>query len=185
MGLEAASFISQLVAANPNANDNYSMADDHLRLLKAVLLATFPNLSSVVNATPAELNRLVGVTSDVQTQLNALSALFGALQGRSVSGAADALVLTDAGRYILHANGAGAGDGVVIPLNASVAFSVGTQILLVNRDSANWNISATPGASLFWAGTTASGDRTLGQNGMAMLFKAETNIWMISGAGLT
>lgn len=61
MGLEAASFITQLVATNPvGATDPKSQGDDHLRLLKAVLLATFPALNGAVNSTPAELNALHG-----------------------------------------------------------------------------------------------------------------------------
>lgn len=43
MGLEAASFISQLVASNPPGGDNVSQGDDHLRLLKNVLQGTFPD----------------------------------------------------------------------------------------------------------------------------------------------
>lgn len=42
MGLEAATYVSDLVATNPVAGDNVAEGDDHLRLLKAVLQATFP-----------------------------------------------------------------------------------------------------------------------------------------------
>lgn len=43
MGLESATFISDLVTTNPPGNDLRSQGDDHLRLIKAVLKATFPN----------------------------------------------------------------------------------------------------------------------------------------------
>lgn len=43
MPLEAASFVSGLVATNPPSGDLTSQGDDHLRLVKAVLQATFPN----------------------------------------------------------------------------------------------------------------------------------------------
>lgn len=56
MALESASFISQLNASNPLSTDTVSQADDHLRLIKAVLKNTFPNLSSPVTATAASLN---------------------------------------------------------------------------------------------------------------------------------
>ena len=63
MGLESATFLSGLVATNPiGATDPKSQGDDHLRLIKSVLLATFPNLNAAVNATPAQLNLLVGLT---------------------------------------------------------------------------------------------------------------------------
>ncbi len=92
MGLEVATYISQLDASNPVGGvDAYSTADDHLRLLKSVLKAQFPNFgAAAVSATHAELNllagavaagltaaeiqRLVGVTSAIQTQLNAKAA---------------------------------------------------------------------------------------------------------------
>lgn len=45
MGIETATFIADLVAANPGAADLRSQGDDHLRLLKAVLQASFPTSS--------------------------------------------------------------------------------------------------------------------------------------------
>jgi len=69
MGLESATFLSSLVATNPiGATDPKSQGDDHLRLIKSVLLATFPNLNAAMNATPAQLNLLVGFTFLSQPQ---------------------------------------------------------------------------------------------------------------------
>lgn len=45
MGLEAATYISQLVNTNPVSGDGTAQGDDHLRLIKAVLQATIPNAS--------------------------------------------------------------------------------------------------------------------------------------------
>lgn len=56
MALESASYVSQLNAANPLSTDTVSQADDHLRLIKAALVATFPNLTAPVTATAAQLN---------------------------------------------------------------------------------------------------------------------------------
>lgn len=74
MGLESATFINGLVATNPAAGDARSEGDDHIRLLKSVLLATFPAINAAVNASDEEINYLVGVTSAIQTQLNAKAA---------------------------------------------------------------------------------------------------------------
>ena len=60
MGLEAATYISQLIATNPLGSDDRSTADDHIRLVKAVLKSTFPNITGAMNATQAELNVLAG-----------------------------------------------------------------------------------------------------------------------------
>lgn len=49
MPLEIATYLSQLVSTNPvGATDDSSEGDDHIRLLKSVLLATFPNASKVI-----------------------------------------------------------------------------------------------------------------------------------------
>lgn len=71
MGLESATFISQLVSSNPGGADAYSTADDHLRLIKAVLQAQFPNLgAAAVTPTAAELNVLAGSSGAVERQAN-------------------------------------------------------------------------------------------------------------------
>lgn len=57
MGLEAATFIHQLNPANPvGAVDPKAQGDDHLRLIKSTLQATFPNITGAVTATQAQLN---------------------------------------------------------------------------------------------------------------------------------
>lgn len=43
MGLETANFINDLVTTNPVSGDKRKQGDDHLRLIKAALKATFPN----------------------------------------------------------------------------------------------------------------------------------------------
>lgn len=45
MGLEAATFVSQLNANNPVVGDSKTQGDDHFRLIKSVLQSNFPNAS--------------------------------------------------------------------------------------------------------------------------------------------
>jgi len=61
MGLEAATYPSQLVATNPTAGDPKSQGDDHIRMLKTVLQSTLPNITGAITATQAQLNT-VGIT---------------------------------------------------------------------------------------------------------------------------
>ena len=56
MGLESATFISDLNTSNPTSTDVLSQADDHLRLIKAAIKTTFPNINAAVTATPATIN---------------------------------------------------------------------------------------------------------------------------------
>lgn len=71
MGLETATYLNQLDPTNPLGSDSKAQGDDHLRLIKQVLKNTFPNINAAVTVTPTELNYLAGVTSNVQTQLDA------------------------------------------------------------------------------------------------------------------
>ena len=72
MGLETATFISQLSATNPLATDPISQGDDHLRLIKDVLQEQFTSLgATAVTTTAGELNILDGVTA-TNTELNYL-----------------------------------------------------------------------------------------------------------------
>jgi hypothetical protein len=56
MGLEIATYINQLVSTNPLGSDQKSQGDDHVRLIKAVLLASFPNIAGAVTPTHTVLN---------------------------------------------------------------------------------------------------------------------------------
>ena len=69
--LTGTKYLDDLNASNPVAGDNVSEGDDHIRGIKNVLKLTFPNVDAAVNATPTELNYVDGVTSAIQTQLDA------------------------------------------------------------------------------------------------------------------
>lgn len=59
MPLESASFINGLDPANPAAGDTVAQADDHIRLIKSTLKASFPNVTGAVTVDQAFLNSLV------------------------------------------------------------------------------------------------------------------------------
>jgi hypothetical protein len=56
VSVESATYIKSLDPTSPSGTDPIADGDDHLRLLKAVLKATFPNLDGPVTATPGQLN---------------------------------------------------------------------------------------------------------------------------------
>lgn len=58
MPIESATYVDDLNSSNPLAGDLTAQGDDHIRLIKAVLLATFPGLTGAVTATQTELNQL-------------------------------------------------------------------------------------------------------------------------------
>ena len=55
MALEAATYVSGLNASNPTGSDDIKQGDDHLRLLKSVLQATFPTASRALYPDAAEV----------------------------------------------------------------------------------------------------------------------------------
>lgn len=56
MGLETGTYISDFVTTNPLGSDPKSTADDHLRLIKSCIKATFPSIAGAVTKTHTELN---------------------------------------------------------------------------------------------------------------------------------
>lgn len=70
MGLETGTYISDLNSANPVGTDVKSQGDDHIRLLKATILATFPAITGAVTSTHTELNLLDGITGTVWSSDN-------------------------------------------------------------------------------------------------------------------
>ncbi|GKS86479.1 hypothetical protein AVMA1855_20025 [Acidovorax sp. SUPP1855] len=83
MSFENATFINQLNVAWPLAADLISEGDDHIRLTKATLKNTFPNVAGAVSASHIELSYVTGVTSGIQGQINGK----GAITGQTWSGA--------------------------------------------------------------------------------------------------
>jgi hypothetical protein len=154
---------------------------------------------------PTELGYLDGVTSAIQTQLNAKAAsgantditaldqdvtitATGTIAADTIGyrglpqnsqTASYTLALSDAGKHISITTG-----GVVIPANGSVAFPTGTTIVLYNNSGSNQTISITSD-TLRQAGTANTGSRTLAQYGLATCVKVSSTVWVISGAGLS
>ena len=60
MVLETGTFMNSLNASNSAGTDGLADADDHMRLIKLTVKATFPNLTGGVNATQTEHNIMDG-----------------------------------------------------------------------------------------------------------------------------
>lgn len=58
MGLEVAQYIHQLLETNPTVADHLKFGDDHIRLIKATLKNTFPNVRGPVIIDHTTLNNL-------------------------------------------------------------------------------------------------------------------------------
>lgn len=67
MALETGTYISDLVATNPTSTDPKSEGDNHLRLIKSTVKATFPNVTGAVTKTHTQLNNTVDKSGDTMT----------------------------------------------------------------------------------------------------------------------
>jgi len=74
MALESGSYINSLVVTNPTGSDNISQGDDHIRLLKTTIKATFPNVTGAVSGTHTAINSAVTAANDA-TNANTASTI--------------------------------------------------------------------------------------------------------------
>ena len=120
MGVETATYIDDLDATQPAAGDNFSQGDDHLRLIKATIKATFPNVTGALSPTHTELNFVDGATSNIQTQINTLSTFIGEPYTWVSKTAAYSASQGDA----ILADTSGGAFAITLPLSPAVGYTV-------------------------------------------------------------
>lgn len=154
MALEAGTYISDLVATNPTSSDAKSQGDDHLRLIKSTLLSTFPNVAGEVTPTHTELNFVDGVTSAIQTQLDAKAAATnGALTNPTVTNYVETLHAATGNTAIDLANGTvqkiTTNGNNTITLPSSVA---GKSFVVIVAYGGTHTVTWAGGGTIKWAG---------------------------------
>lgn len=93
------------------------------------------------------------------------------------------LAATDAAGYVYSQN---AGAQVInVPLNATTAIARDSVILIVNNGSAAISLTPAGGVTLKLAGSTGTGTRTIAANGMCTALKVDTDVWFVSGPGVS
>lgn len=97
--------------------------------------------------------------------------------------AAYQLVIGDAGKVIFHPAADTTARTFTIPANSSVAFSVGTEIDIINETSAGVVTIAITTDTLLFAGAGTTGSRTLAASGWARLVKITSTKWIITNLG--
>ena len=93
------------------------------------------------------------------------------------------LVMGDIAKEV-YISGVTAAQTLTIPANASVAYPIGTALVITNDSNQNWSIAITTDV-LAWSPTLATGTRTLASGGQANIRKVTATRWWIGGTGLT
>jgi hypothetical protein len=168
MALETASYVANLVSSNPDGGDQRSTADDHIRLLKASLLRTFPKLDSAVSLSAAQVMYLNDLSASVQLQLNQLrdgsATANNALNSRFANSASLALYANSASFAVnagyaqsaSYANLAGTAVTSGYAQSASYAALAGTATTAVTATNATNATNATVAAAANFATSAGS-----------------------------
>lgn len=99
---------------------------------------------------------------------------------QDAQGSAVILNLTQVGKHVFISTG-----GVTIPLNATVAFPIGSPIIIINNSDVAQTIAGAGGVTLRLAGTLSTGSRSLAGRGLGTLVKIGTDEWTFAGAGVS
>jgi hypothetical protein len=76
--------------------------------------------------------------------------------------------------------------GITVPTNATVPFSPGDLVVILNTGTASQAITPASGVTVTLAATTSTGARSVVQNGVATLLKLPaTDTWLIYGVGVS
>lgn len=137
-GIESATWIKDFNSANPDTNDDVSQGDNHIRLMKTVLLASLPNIG---HATYLEQDRL-DVASGATTNIGAAASNYINITGTTGITAFDSVAagivrLIRFNAVLTITNSA----SLIVPGAANFTSAAGDHAYAVSRGSGNWTIT--------------------------------------------
>lgn len=157
MALEASTYIDGLVATNPVSTDGLAQADDHLRLIKATILASFPNIAGAMTASHTVLN---GLDSRVQALEDAFASGTKMLFQQSTAPTGwtkDTTNYDDHALRVVTGTASSGGTNAFSTLDATAAGTVNTSVTGTNVGTSLSN-SQLPN-NWYWKSNTPSGSR--------------------------
>ena len=182
MALESGTFISDLIVTNPTGADAKSTADDHLRLIKSTVKATFPNVAGAVTPTHTVLNFVAGVTSAIQAQIDGKAGLssptfIGAPTAPTATAGTATTQLATAAFVVAAIAGVNAQTALVVAVvtGTTQAAVAGTHYVLTNAAAVTLTLPATPASGdTVWATfTNGLATNIIARNGQTIMALAE------------
>ncbi len=137
MGLENPSFLTQFNSANPLATDKRSQGDDHIRRMKAALLATFPSADHAIYLEKTS----VDVASGATTNVGAAASNYVRITGTTTITAFDT-VAAGIWRFIRFAGilTFTHSSALILPGAANITTAAGDTALAISEGSGNWRV---------------------------------------------
>lgn len=166
MTVEAATYISELNTAYPEAGSAYQDVDNHLRLLKSVQKASFPSVSGPVTASHTELSLLAGATGTILTTATAPSAgQWVHMKSTSVTSAVTEVDFVNGTGGVIIGPTYDQYQVVIVGLGPA-AITKSVQLLVSTNAGATWEVSGFNAQYM----RMASGVQTVGQTTTAGYF---------------
>jgi hypothetical protein len=153
--------------ATSPAGDDYLPLDGATNGTRKWSSSHFQNLGTGDSPTFANVTATSAVT-DVAGNVRTIP--------QNVQAGSYSLLVGDAGKHVYTAS------GVTVP--ASV-FSVGQAVSIVNSGTTNLTVTQGTSATVYLAGSSTTGNRTLAQKGICTVLCVASNTFIIGGAGLT
>lgn len=184
MAVDSATTIAGFDTSKPTASDLKSEGDDNLRHIKTVLKTCFPAVAGAVAASDVELSYVDGVTSSIQTQLDAKAPLASpALTGTptaptAAAGTNTTQIATMAALQTAVAGATGS-TGLLTPSasnSAAVALTSGQHdFASYSSGAVTWTLPASPsfGATVAVTPLNDRTDNVLARNGSNIMGLAE------------
>jgi hypothetical protein len=161
------------------------------------VISTTAATANVFNVTPTTVNIGAGASTGVNIgNASGLVTLSGNVQGSTngfaigyrdipqVTFSANAtIVLTDAGKHYYSTSSSNL--VMTIANSTSANFAVGAAINLINQGTGTITVAQGSGVTMYLAGNSTSGNRTVASYGVATIQKVATDTWFIVGVGIT
>ena len=146
MALESTTYINGLVATNPTGTDARSQGDDHIRMVKSSVKATFPNLTGAVTATHTELNLIDGYTgTTAELNYNDVPTLGTVEASRTVTADASGVTTnlkTKKQTEIVNAVG-------IVSSSTAINFALGNVVTAILASGGAFTISNAPSSGIY------------------------------------